>query len=256
MQRAGGFMIVRVLVTFVSAFLVGGVGLFLASRRQPPPVRRERLIKFIIYFCIVNIVLIAALAGHWILSALMTVIAALGARELFRVVLRASGGRLAVAGTIGLFYLLIGAAAVLFVWLSTPVRSIFLWLVVCAFDGFSQVVGQLLGRNRLAPAISPGKTIEGSAGGLLFAVGMALLLRPVTNLGVLQTIVVCCFVVTAALTGDLLASLVKRRSNVKDFSNLLPGHGGILDRFDSFLFAAAACLAFGAAGQWLAAKFS
>ncbi|HEV2113021.1 MAG TPA: phosphatidate cytidylyltransferase, partial [Terriglobales bacterium] len=134
-------------------------------------------------------------------------------------------------------------------------RAIFLWLVVCAFDGFSQVSGQLLGRHRLAPAISPGKTIEGSAGGLLFAMGMALVLRPVTGLSVLQSLVACCFVVSVALTGDLLASLIKRRSNIKDFSNLLPGHGGILDRFDSFLFAAAACLAVGAAGQWLAAKF-
>jgi phosphatidate cytidylyltransferase len=162
---------------------------------------------------------------------------------------------LAVACAIGLLYLLIGGAAVLFVWLSPPQWAVFVWLVVCAFDGFSQVSGQLLGRHRLTPAISPGKTIEGSAGGLLFAVGMALALRPVTGLGVLQSLVVCCFVVSAALTGDLMASLIKRRSNIKDFSNLLPEHGGILDRFDSFLFASAACLAVGAAGQWLAAIF-
>src|ERR1035437_2811118 len=232
-----------------------GAGLYVASPTQPPPVRRQRLIKFITYFCIVNLVLLAALAGHWILSGLMTVIAALGARELFRVLLRASLGKLAVACAIGLLYLLIGGAAVLFAWLSSPQRAVFVWLVVCAFDGFSQVSGQLLGRHRLAPAISPGKTIEGSVGGLLFAAGMALVLRPVTGLGAPQSLVACCFVVTAALTGDLLASLIKRRSNIKDFSNLLPGHGGILDRFDSFLFAAAACLAVGAAGQWLIAGF-
>ena len=249
-------MITLVLVIYISAFLIGGVGLYVASRKQPAEVRRARLVKFITYFCIVNVVLLAAVAGHWILSGLMTVVAVLGARELFRVLLRGSGDSLLAACAIGFLYLLIAAAAVLFVWMSPPHTAIFVWLVVCAFDGFSQVSGQLVGRHRLAPRISPGKTIEGSIGGLLFAIGMALALRPVTGLGALQSFVACCFVVSAALTGDLLASFIKRRSDIKDYSNLLPGHGGILDRFDSFLFAAAACLAAGAVGQWLAAKFN
>jgi len=234
-------MITRVVAIYVAAFLIGGIGLYAASRRQPAPVRRARLIKFITYFYIVNLVLLCALAGHWVFSALMTLIAILGTREIFSVLPQASGNRPPVAWVFGILYLLIAAAAVLFAWLSSPSIAIVVYLVVCAFDGFSQVAGQLFGRHQLAPRISPGKTIEGSAGGLLFAAGMVLLLQPVSGWSLQRSLLACCFIVAAALAGDLLASLVKRRSNIKDFGNLLPGHGGILDRFDSFLFAAAAC---------------
>jgi phosphatidate cytidylyltransferase len=235
-------MITRVLVISVAAFLLGGVGLFAASRKQPPLVRRARLIKFVSYFCIVGLVILAALAGHLAFTALMILIATLGARELFCVLPQASGGRPLVAWIFGILYLLIAAAAVLFALLSRPSTAVFVYLVVCAFDGFSQVTGQLLGRHQLALRISPGKTIEGSIGGFLFAVGMALLLHPMTGWPIQKTLAVCCLVAAASLAGDLVASLVKRRSNIKDYSNLLPGHGGILDRFDSLLFAAAACL--------------
>lgn len=247
-------MIWRVMAIYISAFLIGGVGLYIASRKQPQPVRRERLIKFVTYFCIVNVMLIGAFAGHWFFGGLVVLIGVLGARELYGVLTRA-GGSFPLAITIALGYLVVTVAATLFAWFSTPAMAVFVYLIVSVFDGFSQVSGQLLGKHRLAPSISPGKTIEGSAGGLFFAIGMALLLRPVTNLSVVQSLVVCCFVVSGAFTGDLLASSIKRWSDVKDFGNLLPGHGGILDRFDSFLFAAAACAAVGLAGQWFAAKF-
>jgi phosphatidate cytidylyltransferase len=248
-------MIWRVMAIYISAFLIGGLGLYVASRKQPQPVRRERLIKFVTYFCIVNVMLIGAFARHWVFSGLVVLIAVLGARELYTALTRTAGSGFPPAITIALGYLVVTMAATLFAWFSTPAMAVFVYLIVCVFDGFSQVSGQLLGKHRLAPSISPGKTIEGSAGGLFFAIGMALLLRPVTNLSVLQSLVVCCFVVSAAFTGDLLASSIKRWSHVKDFGNLLPGHGGILDRFDSFLFAAAACAAIGLIGQWFAAKF-
>jgi phosphatidate cytidylyltransferase len=232
-------MIFRVVLIFISAFLIGGVGLYAASRKEEQAVWRARLTKFISYFCIVGLFLLGAFAGHGILTRMMMAVVILGAKELYRVLPLASGGRLSLALGMGAIYTLIAAVAVLFTWLSQPPVAVFVYLIVCAFDGFSQVTGQICGSHPLAPRVSPGKTIEGSAGGLLFAVGMALLLRFMMGWSVLRCVLSCCLIAMAALAGDLLASLVKRRSNVKDFGNLLPGHGGILDRFDSFLFAAA-----------------
>jgi phosphatidate cytidylyltransferase len=117
-------------------------------------------------------------------------------------------------------------------------RAVILCLLVCVFDGFSQIFGQLFGRTKLAPSISPSKTVEGAVGGCLAVMAFALFLdRPEVALPyALGT-------AGAALIGDLAASLVKRLCGIKDYSDLLPGHGGVLDRFDG-LFAAAAFWAF------------
>lgn len=229
----------RIWVVCLAAFVVGGIGLYGASRNVEPAVRRARLTKFVVYFGIVCGVAWCALAGHVVFTAMMAVVAVLGARELLAVLRRASGGRPGVAWAMAVAFLLIAAGAVAFAWTVRPMVGAVVYLVVCAFDGFSQVSGQLLGRHRLAPALSPGKTIEGSVGGLVFAAGMALLLRSGVGWSVPRSLVAACGIAAAALSGDLLASWVKRRSGVKDFGRLLPGHGGILDRFDSFLFVAA-----------------
>jgi phosphatidate cytidylyltransferase len=234
-------MIGRVVALCISAFLVGGVGLYAGSRNQEPAVRRNRLIKFLTYFCVVNLVLLCAVGGAGVLLGMMAALVLLGAHELFRA-LTHSEVRRPLRLVAGALYAIISTGSLLFVWHVPPKITVVVYLVVCAFDGFSQVSGQIFGKHRLAPTISPGKTIEGSAGGLLFALAMALLLRSLADWSAWQSAVVGCFIVLTALTGDLLASFVKRRCNIKDFGSLIPGHGGVLDRFDSFLFASAACL--------------
>ena len=116
----------------------------------------------------------------------------------------------------------------------------FLFLVTAATDGFSQVIGQLLGRHALAPNISPAKTIEGLLGGLVAAIVVALLLRELLlPWPVPTTVALALGTGLAGLAGDLAASWVKRRAAIKDYSAALPGQGGILDRFDSLLGAMA-----------------
>jgi len=112
-----------------------------------------------------------------------------------------------------------------------------------ACDTTAYFVGRAWGRHHMTPAVSPHKTWEGAAGGLAGAVAAALALRYLLNLGdwslplsYVEAIGVGCLVGVAAQLGDLLESLLKRRAGVKDSGNLLPGHGGILDRIDSLVF--------------------
>jgi len=116
-------------------------------------------------------------------------------------------------------------------------------LLTWATDIGAYMFGRTFGRKKLIPAISPGKTVEGAVGGLGLAIVICLLyvrfiLMPFASLGLtIQGAVLFAIVVSvAAQTGDLAESLLKREAGVKDSSRIIPGHGGILDRFDSLLF--------------------
>ena len=113
-----------------------------------------------------------------------------------------------------------------------------LLLGVWGFDTGAFFAGHFFGRHKLAPSISPGKTWEGVAGGLVFSV-IAALLFTVRPLGVswYLAILLGLLIGVAATLGDLAESLIKRQTHVKDSGMIMPGHGGILDRIDSLLFA-------------------
>ena len=109
-------------------------------------------------------------------------------------------------------------------------------------DTFAYVTGMLIGKHPLAPSISPKKTVEGSVGGTLGAVLLAVLVRPHIFSDITVGHVVIAVLVGSIMSqiGDLFASRLKREVGVKDYGTILLGHGGILDRFDSILFAAPA----------------
>ncbi len=111
-------------------------------------------------------------------------------------------------------------------------------LGVWVFDGAAFFSGRYFGRHKLAPLISPGKTWEGVVGGLVFCVGVCLIVT-VRPLGVpwYLAILLALLISLACTLGDLAESLIKRQTNVKDSGQIMPGHGGLLDRIDSLLFA-------------------
>jgi phosphatidate cytidylyltransferase len=117
-------------------------------------------------------------------------------------------------------------------------NAMFVYGVIAANDAFAQITGQLLGNHPLAPHISPGKTIEGAVGGLLFAALLGSFLFTAIGLPAIQGFLIGVAIGLAGLLGDLIFSSWKRAVGVKDFSNLLGAHGGVLDRFDSLIFAA------------------
>jgi phosphatidate cytidylyltransferase len=115
----------------------------------------------------------------------------------------------------------------------------FLLLVTWASDTGAYYVGTLYGRHRLAPTISPKKTVEGLVGGLIAAIIAGYIARWwfLPELSGLDCLVLATLLTIAGLWGDLAESAMKRTVGMKDSGGILPGHGGMLDRLDSLLFA-------------------
>lgn len=119
----------------------------------------------------------------------------------------------------------------------------FVLVLVCAWgsDVFAYFTGRLFGRHKLIPEVSPKKTVEGAIGGIVCATGLAVLygfiLSRATSLVPNYIVLALCGFVLSAVSqvGDLIASLIKREHGIKDYGNIFPGHGGVMDRFDSVL---------------------
>jgi phosphatidate cytidylyltransferase len=220
---------------YATAFGAGAIAVHLANRNVDRAERRRRWTKFAAYFVIVSAVLCAASAGPLVFVALLAIVALIGAHEL-RGILRSSA-RAPFAAGIWAAYALACTGLLCFGWWSTPHEAVFTYLTVAFFDGFSQISGQLVGRHPLVRRLSPGKTWEGMIGGWMTAVACGVALRRFVGLDVTRAAAITCAIAFAALFGDLAASWVKRKCGVKDFGTWLPAHGGVLDRFDGFLFA-------------------
>jgi phosphatidate cytidylyltransferase len=117
---------------------------------------------------------------------------------------------------------------------------LFMYLVIWASDTGAYYIGSSLGKHKLYPKISPKKSVEGLIGGMLAAAGVALLCRVwfLPFVGIQEAAVLGLVLAVTGTLGDLVESLFKRSAGVKDSGSLIPGHGGILDRMDSMLFAA------------------
>lgn len=116
---------------------------------------------------------------------------------------------------------------------------IYLLLISTITDTFALVTGFLIGKHKLAPQISPKKTIEGLIGGLIMGTFVAtsfyhVFINP--NIQLVPLILITALLSIIGQLGDLVFSMIKRYYDKKDFSNIIPGHGGILDRLDSLIF--------------------
>ena len=132
---------------------------------------------------------------------------------------------------------------------SAPGGQFYVWYVIAAAwgsDAFAYVTGMIFGKHQLAPKLSPKKTIEGAVGGVVFGIVLCLIYGMIITNSVQVdrapmlklSLVIGLVGSISAEIGDLFASSIKRVMGIKDFSSLIPGHGGILDRFDSVLVTA------------------
>lgn len=114
-----------------------------------------------------------------------------------------------------------------------------IFLIIWMNDSFAYLIGKQFGKNKLYPSVSPKKTVEGAIGGLVFGLLAAVLIAQIDPLlSLYQWLLLATVVVITGNLGDLLESKFKRVAGVKDSGAILPGHGGMLDRLDSLIFAA------------------
>jgi phosphatidate cytidylyltransferase len=217
-------------------FVIGGVAIAVINRRSEAGARKERWTKFAVYFLIVHLVIAAILAGGYFVPTAAAILG-LGLHELVRAAATGAARPARVLAAVLPVYALLALAFFRFASGTRASMILFVYVVVLTFDGFCQITGQLLGRHPLAPRVSPGKTVEGLAGGLVMALVTALPLAAWTGRGRANALGLALLCAASALAGDLAASYVKRTCGVKDYATWIPGHGGILDRFDSFIAA-------------------
>ncbi|HEU4717445.1 MAG TPA: phosphatidate cytidylyltransferase [Bacteroidia bacterium] len=218
------------------SMLVGAVMIVLISVRKKKQVSPRQLwLKYFVY-----VLLIAGMIAGIVYDLsryIIPVLLAGGLIEMIRVAKTAPAkpSFRKVLASVLVYMIIAGFCAFMPMAGSALVLQFYTWVVI--FDAFSQLFGQLLGRTKLAPVTSPAKTTEGFIGGFLMLYATVLWMMP--DVSWTGDFLIAFPFAVVALGGDLLASKYKRMCGVKDFSSVIPGHGGILDRFDSFFFTGA-----------------
>lgn len=213
--------------TLIEVFFVfGAVSFYIVSKQKSVEDQKIAWTKYWVYFGIVNVLMLVFKFNPELSYFLVFAVALLCALEFFNVAKRIQSLTAIILLTIP-FIIVVTLPVVFPLWIQSAFE---LYVAVIIFDGFSQTIGQLAKGPKLIPAISPNKTISGFLGAtcMLFVSEYFFFYQP-------HALVYSVVVAVVSLVGDLFASYIKRKGGVKDYSSLLPGHGGFLDRFDSFL---------------------
>jgi phosphatidate cytidylyltransferase len=220
-----------VIFTIIFFIVIGGIGMHFGSRKVDRTVARQRWLKYIVYILITSFVVLSIWFRFFLPVA--AVIVLIGYFEIVRTIRLTKNAWIALMA-----YSVIAAGFIIYAFKFSKEFQFFIYLQILAFDAFSQVIGQLIGKTPIAPRISPAKTVEGFLGGIFFCILASLLTRNLIDVSFLAAITFGLFSGITAFAGDLLASFYKRMAGIKDYSKLLPGQGGFLDRFDGFMMAA------------------
>ena len=193
----------------------------------------ELLVRTLTGVILIAIALVATVKGGMLLAVVVAAVATAMYYEWMRIV-RGWGAAWSVGG---FFYALLPALALLWVRERDAhglVLLIWIFLVTWSTDIGAYFAGRAFGRRKLAPSISPGKTVEGLYGGVIAAAVIGGAWTLCTALGASLLILAPLFAL-AAQAGDLFESAMKRRAGIKDSGAWLPGHGGVLDRLDGLV---------------------
>ncbi len=214
--------------------MLGRVGFYFINRKKRPEVASKSNLKFATYFLVINILFFCIAINPLVFSYLSVLIIGAGSIELFWIFHKAGDKNfrfhlltLIIYGILSIGFLILGRLQ--------KELILFSFFVIAIFYGFSQITDQLFARRLVFTKTSPNKTFGGLVGGGLIALTSELLLINLYFEFVLKSILLTWGVSLFAFVGDLSASFYKRKFAVKDYSKLIPGHGGFLVRFDSLV---------------------
>lgn len=230
-------MFERILIISCICLGVGFIAFQWLNRSSDKLKARSRNVKLFTYIFITALMYAGIAFLPWLLYLLAAFIVIISVREITHISALANRSSwIALLVALPVFYLF-----VLFIQKPQSPIQLFTYFIIINFDGFSQISGEVFGKHLLWPRVSPGKTWEGLLGGTLVASALGLLIWPYFPAGTtaFDILLFTVYIVLFGLAGDLLASGYKRICGVKDYSSLIPGHGGVLDRFDSFIMAGA-----------------
>ncbi|MCF6357196.1 MAG: phosphatidate cytidylyltransferase [Draconibacterium sp.] len=234
-------MIQTIYIIILSYFILGSIGFFFINRKKEREVARKSRTKFITYFFIINILFFSIVINPILFQYLSILIIGFGFFEIIKLFINSGASK---KGFFTVSVLIFGALSTGFLFFGKLDKELilFTFLILSIFDSFSQISGQLWGRKKIAPKISPNKTVGGIIGGAIIAIISSVLLNELYPAPLFKTVLFATGIILFAFAGDIAASFFKRKYGVKDYSNLIPGHGGFLDRFDSLI----------AGGAWVA----
>lgn len=217
----------------IGCAVLGAIGMTIANAKADAQTRRQRWLKYFVYIFLTFILITAIYQDFFWIAAVLILLA--GIYEIITVLKRSGEKRVWFKIKSLLVYAILATGFLIFSFQSGKYFQLVVYLQVLMFDAFSQVTGQLFGSKKLAPSISPGKTVGGLIGGFAFCMITTLAVWNLLEVTVLGKILSGLFTAASALAGDLLASWFKRKMKIKDYSRLLPGQGGVLDRYDSLI---------------------
>ena len=222
------------IVYYIFIFLaIGAVGMSIANRKAESNVRRQRWLKYFTYIFITGTLVLGIFYDFIMWVAAVIIVAS------FIELLKVNFAKKDIAGSQFSFSIIlfthIAIGFILFIDKFNYSFILAVYFQVLVFDGFCQITGQIFGKHQLAPGVSAAKTVEGLIGGCLFCLMAAMLTANWINVSLAVSLLVGLLTCLSSFIGDITASWYKRKVNVKDYSNWLPGQGGFLDRFDSFL---------------------